>query len=164
MRPLPFVWTGEVMHPADLRAAEGLYAVGQRYYLAPQEDRSEASHRHYFACLHTAWENLPGELAVRFPTVEHLRKFALVHSGYRDERSFVCASRHEAIRMASFIKPMDEYAVVTVHETTVLVLTAKSQSLKAMGKADFQKSKDAVLDCVAQLIGVSAEELQGQAH
>jgi hypothetical protein len=54
---------------------------------------------------------------------------------------------------------MDDFAVVIVREAVVLVWTAKSQSVKAMGAKDFQQSKSDVLDFLADLIGVSSDEL-----
>ena len=84
-----------------------------------------------------------------------------IKCGYADERSIVCSSKAEAQRVAAFIRPMDSFALVTVHELSALVrvYTAQSQSMKAMGKRQFQESKTAVLDYVAGLIGTSAEAL-----
>ncbi len=78
----------------------------------------------------------------------------LVKCGYADERTVVCASKAEAERVAAFIKPMDNYAVVIFHEAVVKVYTAQSQSLKAMGKREFQESKEAVLAAIDRLLGV----------
>ena len=139
------------------------FVVGQLYRLDEIHDRSANSHRHFFAELHEAWKNLPEREAERFQTSEHLRKYALIRCGYADHRQIVCASKAEAQRVAAFIKPMDEYAVVTVSEAVVTVYTAQSQSMKAMGRKAFQESKTAVLDYVAALIGVSRDELKQNA-
>jgi hypothetical protein len=56
---------------------------------------------------------------------------------------------------------MDDFAIVSATEVTVRVWTAKSQSMKAMGKAEFQRSKTAVLDLVSAMIGVKPENLKG---
>lgn len=157
--PQLFEWTGEVMAPLNPRLADRMYVVGERYNLEPREDRSVASHRAYFAALNDAHANLPEDLADRWPTSDHLRRYALIRTGYRDERSIVAASKAEARRIAAFIKPMDEFAVVAVHNAAVIVWTATSQSMKAMGKKDFQASKDAVLGFVAELIGVAPDQL-----
>lgn len=160
--PLPCNWDGESFTPAGphwARVADKHFVVGQTYPLEVREDRSAASHNHFFAAVNEAWTNLPETIAERFPSSEHLRKWALVRAGFRDERSIVCASKAEAKRVAAFIKPIDDYAVVLARDAVVIVLTAKSQSMKAMGKRDFQRSKDAVLDIVAELIGTSANEL-----
>lgn len=82
---------------------------------------------------------------------EHLRKYALIRTGHRDERTIVCASKAEARRVAAFVKPLDEFALVLVNEASVSVYTAKSQSLRAMGKTAFQQSKDDVLGFLAQI-------------
>ena len=87
----------------------------------------------------------------------------LIRAGYRDERTIVAASMAEAQRIASFVRPLDEYAVVQVHEATVSVYTAKSQSARAMGKAAFQQSKRDVLDALSEMIGVERKALDANA-
>jgi hypothetical protein len=161
MSPLPFQWDGEAMRisPSFQRRADDAFVIGETYNLQPVEDRSAASHRHYFAAINEAWQNLPEALAEDFPTAEHLRKKALIRAGYRDERSFVCASKAEAVRLAAFLRPVDDFSLVSVNGTAVVQLTAKSQSVRAMGKAEFQKSKDDVLAALAAMIGVQTHEL-----
>lgn len=159
---IPFEWNGEAMvpRPAFVKRANETFTVHEIYRMDVVEERSLRSHSHYFACINECWLNLPEHLAERFPSADHLRRYALVKAGFRDERSIVCASKAEAQRVAAFVRPMDGYAVVVVREAVVVVWTAKSQSMKAMGKADFQRSKDAVLDICAELIGVAPETLR----
>ena len=162
MTALPFRWTGTAMEPMRgfSKRADDTFIVGQVYRLEPVEDRSAKSHRHYFASIHEAWSNLPEAMAERFPTSEHLRKFALIRTGYADRREIVCSSKAEARRVAAFVKPLDEYALVTATEFVATVWTAQSQSIRAMGKAAFAKSKDDVLGLLAQMIGVTVEALK----
>lgn len=157
--PMPFRWTGEAMEPLRPKAADAAFTIGQVYRLDTIEERSPASHNHYFAALHEGWKNLREEDAERFPTSESLRKWCLIRAGYRDERTLVCASKAEAQRVAAFVRPMDEFAIVTVSEAVVRVWTAKSQSMRAMGKKEFGESKDAVLSLIADMIGVSPDQL-----
>lgn len=159
--PLITTWDGEAFAPLPrfAKLCDREFVVGQQYRIVIEEERSQASHNHFFASIGEAWKNLPDDLADRFQTPDHLRKFALIKSGYADERSIVCASKAEAQRVASFIKPIDGYAVVVIHEATVRFFTARSQSMKAMGKQEFAASKQAVLDTVAAMIGVSADTL-----
>jgi hypothetical protein len=140
------------------------YVVGETYPLIPYEGRSQASHSHYFACVTEGWRNLPEILAERFPTVEHLRKYALIKTGYADERSFVCKSRAEAIRLAAFLEPIDNYAIIDAREATVKVYTAQSQSRAAMGARVFGESKTAVLQYISQLIGTDVTSLSNNAR
>lgn len=161
-RPLPMQWDGEVMRPTRgfARLADKAYVVGEVYTLVEADaSRSQASHRHYFAAVYDAWLNLPEQDAERFPTVEHLRKYALIRAGYCDTREIVCSSKAEAVRLGAFVKPMDPYALVAVKDACVRVYTAKSQAPKAMGRKVFQESKDAVLDVLASMIEVSKEQL-----
>jgi len=162
--PMIFDWDGEAMIPRRPRLADKHYVVGESYRLAPVEERSMRSHRYYFASLNEAWKNLPEALAERFPTSEHLRKYALIKAGHYDQRSVVAASKAEAQRVAAFIRPMDEYAIVGVSDATVTAYTAKSQSMRAMGKQTFRESADAVLEIVSAMIGTSRETLQQNAE
>lgn len=165
MIPVLFTWDGESM-VAQRRfqtVCDKQFVVGEVYPMIVQEPRSQASHNHYFASIETAWLNLPEDIAANFPNSEHLRKYALIKSGFADERSIVCASKAEAQRVAAFIKPMDHYAIVMVSEATIKVYTAQSQSNKAMGKKVFQGSKDAVLDVIARLVGTDRHELRQNA-
>lgn len=160
--PIIFNWNGEAMVPLNRRFAfqcDKQFVVGENYTLVQHEDRSAASHAHYFAAIAEAWRNLPEQIADRFPSPEHLRKFALVKAGYRDERTHVAATKAEALRLAAFVKPIDDFAIVTTTGMTVTVWTAKSQSVKAMGKKDFQASKEAVLNVLADLLGVDTKTL-----
>lgn len=163
-RFLTFQWDGDNMVPvaSHRRAANDRYIVGERYQMEAIDERSQRSHSHYFAAINEIWSNLPDDKAVHFPTSEHLRKFALIRCGYSDQRQIVCASKAEAQRVASFVRPMDGYAVVTTHEAVVTVFTAQSQSRKAMGNREFQDSKTKVLEYLAGLIGVAPDEVPRQ--
>ena len=163
IHPIKFRWTGEAMIPLVKSVAERQYEVGETYRLEPWEERSPASHGHYFAAINEGWRNIPEHLAERWPTPEHLRKWLLIKAGYHDERSIVAASKAEAHRIATFVKPLDDYAIVTVTEAVVTIYTAKSQSMRAMGKQEFGESKRKVLEVLSGMIGVSQEDLNANA-
>lgn len=154
-------WDGDAFVPAGAvwkQRANERFVVGERYVIEVKEVRSEASHRQYFAAIRAAFMNNDA-IADRFQNTEALRKYVLIKAGYRDERSIACASKAEAGRLAAFIKPMDDFAIVTVTGAVVTVYTAKSQSMRAMGKKEFQASKDAVLNVLADMIGTSKQAL-----
>jgi len=54
---------------------------------------------------------------------------------------------------------MDEFSIVISKDNTVTIYTAKSQSRRAMNRADFAKSKQDVLDFVSNLIGSTPNQL-----
>jgi hypothetical protein len=153
---LTYVWEGDCFRPLKhcQKECDRLYTVGERYLLEDVHERSAKSHAQFFAALRQGWLSLPDHLAQQFPTPEALRKHALIRTGFRDERSIAASSRAEALRLASFIRPIDDHAIVTVTGSLVVVYTAKSQSYRQMGKADFQRSKQAVLDFVDDLLRV----------
>lgn len=153
-------WDGEALAPLSrfAKACDQELVIGERYKIEIVHERSAKSHAHYFASLHDLWMNIPETVAERFPTVEHLRRFALIHEGFRETRDIVAASKAEALRVAAFIRPMDSYCVVIVKDCVVRVATAQSQSYRAMGKEAFAKSKEAVLAYAASLVGVKPEQ------
>jgi len=160
--PVLFSWDGEAMQPLGERMSklcDEIFVIGKRYRLVEYQERSTNSHNFYFASLATAWNNLPETLATRFPTPEHLRKYALIKCGLYDSRSIVVKSAAQAREIAKFMAPCDEFSIITASEATVTIYTAKSQSCKAMGKADFAQSKQAVLDFVSNLIGTTNKQL-----
>lgn len=160
--PIFAEWTGDAFVPlARFRKwCDASFVVGQRYQLATIEERSEKAHRAYFATIREGWLNLPEDQAERFPTPETLRKFALIKSGFADQRQIVCHSAAEAQRVAAFVRPFDEYAVVTARGAVVTVYTAKSQSFRAMDKKDFAASQQAVREFIAALINVKPDKLE----
>jgi len=163
IHPVNFRWSGTAMIPLVPALAGRQFEKGEVYRLEVREDRSSNSHRAYFAEINDGFQNLPEHQAERFPTANHLRKWLLIRAGYRDERTIVLANKAEALRVAAFIEPMDSFAVVVPREATVVVMTAKSQSYKAMGRAEFQRSKEAVLDALAELLGVERKALDQNA-
>ncbi|MDP1598977.1 hypothetical protein [Phenylobacterium sp.] len=159
---MPFRWDGEALVPMNPRAADYHYTIGQLYRITVEDERSAASHRHYFALVNAAWENLPYPLDQQYMSATALRKHALIVTGHRDEVTTVCRNRPEASRLAEFIAPIDEYALVVCSGRLVTRYTAKSQDIPSMGKEAFQKSKSDVLEYLAGLIGVELETLLKQ--
>lgn len=164
--PILFDWDGDAMVPRPpFRAkCDEKFVVGEIYRLEPFEHRSRNSHNHYFAALHDAWLNLPKDIADETPTAEHLRKWALIRTGYADVYKFVCATPKDANTLALTLRQRDDFAVVTVAESVVTEYRAKSQSQAAQGKKDFQESKSKVLDYVAGLLGTTADALKENAR
>lgn len=157
MSPIIYKWdaAAKVMRPLGrFDNLLGQFDDGEHYRLAEVEDRSLKSHSHFFAAIKSGWDSLPEEYAHEFATPEHLRKWLLIRTGWHDRRSIVAASKAEAQRIAAFVRPMDEFAVVQVQESTVTIYTAKSQSMRAMGKEAFQKSKTDCLDMLDGMLGV----------
>lgn len=133
--------------------AEKQFREGERYDLSVIEARSAKSHRFYFASIKNAFDSLPETIAPRFPSVAHLRKWALVEIGLFDEREFDCDTQINARRLANFIRLEDEYARISIHGKKVIVRRAKSQAGNAMTKDEFQASSKAVLELLDALIG-----------
>lgn len=163
--PMPFEWTGEEFRPVGRfrKVCDAAFVVGQKYMLLEHQERSSASHAFFFATLHDMWLSLPDESSERFPTEDHLRRYALIKTGFADCRQMVASSKAEAQRWGAFLRPCDQYAVITVKDCVVTVWTARSQSMKAMGRKDFEASKNAVLDYVAGLLGVEPKQLEREA-
>jgi hypothetical protein len=166
MNPISFGWDGDAMVPASRRfaiQADKQYVVGENYTLVPVEIRSMESHRHFFASVRNAWENLREDIADEFPTAEHLRAWGLVKSGFADKTIIKCASNDDAIELAALAKGTGKIRIVEVSGKIVTIWTPHSQSMKAMGKQRFQESKQKVLDVLAAMVRVEPETLASQA-
>jgi hypothetical protein len=163
IKPLKMMWDGACLWPvkAAAKLASEQYAIGETYFMDIVRARSKVTHDHFFATVEEAWQNSSDEAQERFPTSDHLRKYALIKAGYCDVDSLVCSSRAEALRVATFMRRYDEYALIVVSQAVVSRYTAKSQSFKAMGGKVFQESKAAVLAVLAELLEVTPRELMG---
>ncbi len=161
--PILFRWTGETMEPLPrfAKRCDEQYTVEEIYRLDAVEERSQASHGHYFASVHDRWLSLPDAIAIQFPTPDALRKHALIMQGFRRERKFVASSEKEARKLAAFLRPQtadDDYAIISLHGNVVVEWKALSQSYKAMPeKGQFQRSKQAVLDYLDDMLGIKTE-------
>lgn len=156
--PVECFWNGEALVPSSeawKRRAVKQFVTGEIYHMVEQEPRSMASHGHYFARVTELFDNLPEHLAERFPTSDHLRRYALIKTGWHNSQAMTAPSHAAALKLASFIRPIDEFAVVDVRDCVVTVFTAKTQSFR-MGNADFKKSKDDVLGFLEDLVGVTS--------
>jgi hypothetical protein len=163
--PIVFLWNGDALAPVNKfkSLCDKHFVVGQEYRMVEEYGRSKVSHDHFFASIEEAWANLPENLSELYPTADHLRKRALVAAGYADQKSVVCSSHSEAVRVAAFMRTAIDYALVTIEGATVTVYTPKSQSKRAMGAREFQESKQAVLDIVSEMVGIEPEKLRANA-
>lgn len=172
--PLLFQWDGFAgcMKPvgAHMRRARQQYQDGGKYALAEYEPRDWESHASFFAtindmyasCLQQAFLNLP-EGAGPFKTPDELRKWALTHTGFRTVSMYRAASEREAKRMAKYLRERPDYTRVVFDEhdpRIVWEFIPRSQSYQSMSRREFRESKKAVLDFLAQAIGVSVDELR----
>jgi hypothetical protein len=137
------------------------FGEGEIVTFERHEERSTVSHNHFFACVAEAWNNLP-EQDERFPTPDALRKWALIKAGYCTKTEAVLETPEQAEIVAAFTGNA-EGTIIVVRENVVVKYTAKSQAVAAMGKAEFQRSKDAVLDTIAELIAVKRRKLEENA-
>lgn len=152
-----------VPQPKYHNLAARQFTEGEEYTLAQIEERSMASHSQYFAALNDYYENLPETVSARWPSREHFRKWCLVECGFFDEKEFDMASERHAKALGAFIRTEDEYARIVVRGTKVIVRRPKSQSLSAMGKEEFQASKQAVLELAAEFVGVAPSKMMKEA-
>ncbi|MCI0598742.1 MAG: hypothetical protein L0Y60_04345 [Beijerinckiaceae bacterium] len=159
--PVAFKWDGNAMVPFGrfAKTATSRFVSGHVYSFVEEElGTSDHSRRHYFACLRSAWLNLPEAISAQFPTSEILRKHALIRTGYCNSHQIVCASKGEAIRLAAALSAIkDAYAIVTIDCCIVTRLTARSQARRAMKVKEFQASKNAVFEFLAGILGVAPE-------
>src|SRR5271169_4002875 len=87
-----------VFVPSDrqLSYCHNEFGDGEIVTFERHEERSEASHDHFFAWLEEAWLQVPENLMSEYPTVESLRAKALIRTGFFHETDTVCENRKEA--------------------------------------------------------------------
>lgn len=163
------IWNGETLAPTGhygLSAAREAMDPGDVVIVEVDHPRSANSHRHQFAEINEAWRHLPESLqeAPWAASPDCLRKHALIATGFADTYSIDCGAKAtaERVRMALAAAEAGKhgYAIAKVRGPVVIVWTPQSQSMRAMGGKRFQESKQAVLNWIAQQIGVDAEELR----
>jgi hypothetical protein len=165
MVPVPLTWDGKRFTPLPQfqRICDRQFVVGICYPMVVEEKRSSASHRHYFAAVHDAWMNLPDAEAARFPSDEHLRHWALIETGYCNEKTYVCDTQTDARKLALVARQLDTFAVIKLSKNVVKIYTARSQSIHAMNAEEFKNSKNKVLDLLSGLIGITRGTLNKEA-
>lgn len=140
------------------RVCDKQFVVGETYMLENIEQRSSVSHKHYFARLNDLWHSLPEHIAPLYPSVEHLRAYALIQAGFCDVRTMTFQSKRIAEKVVAFVKPSDPFSIVDHRGATVMVFSPKSQSTHAMDKEEFGRSKRAVLEIIENMVGVTKDD------
>ena len=163
-RPITFIRDGDTLIPFGVGMQKRFdedWADGEYRRLVEVEERSHASHAHYFANLHEMFISLPENIKRDedwAESEEAMRKNALIRTGFYNAVDYPCETKAEAKRWAARMQVKDDYSIVLVEGTVVRVLTAKSQSYKGMpSKGEFQRSKEAVLNYLADLIGLDKD-------
>lgn len=165
--PILCTWRGGAFHPRArdiLRLAEH-FDEGEEVHAtieAVASDRADTSRRHFFATVRDLYQHLPERERERWPSADHLRKHGLIRGGFCDVRHVACSSKAEAARVANLARQMDEYAIVRIEGATVTVWQAWSQAKRAMGARQFQQSKQAVFDFLADALGVDPGSIHDQ--
>lgn len=164
--PIQLTYSGDGIFIADRRSLAVClehFGQGEVITMAVVEERSEVSHRQEFAWLREAWQSLPDALAAEYPSAEHLRKRALIRTGWCTVQDYPCGTQTEAKRWAAFLRrELDEYTIIEPSASVVRVYRARSQARGKMKAAEFQASKTAILEWVAALLEVDPQVLSSQ--
>lgn len=144
-------------------------AQGELVTVIIERGRSLNSHRHQFAFVREAWQNLPEALqhAPWAETPETMRKHALIATGFHQSYTLDCGANATAQRIkAQLVRAeakAEGYAIGQVRGPVLTIWTPESQSMRSMGGKRFQESKTAILDWMAAQIGVHPSALKGAA-
>lgn len=161
MMPFLAVWDGHGFEPLRYfrKACTDNFKTGKVYRIMEAADRSAASHRQYFAAVADMWNTLPEKYDGQWATPDHLRKWALIKTGFRDVKLMPCQTKAEAVRLMQNLRIANDYCVTFVDEANVVhYCTAKSQRMEAMSRREFQASKTAVLEYISQeLLGLDPD-------
>lgn len=165
-------WNGEALLPVGhygLSAAREKMQPGDTVIVDIDHPRSRNTHNHQFANIATAWRHLPERLAAMpwSATPDTLRKHALIVTGFCHSAPCDCGTNAAAQRVAALLHAQATaahgYAITSIRGPVVTLYTPESQSMRAMGGKRFQESKEAVLNWIAEQIGVTPDQLEGAA-
>lgn len=162
--PFAYRWDLEVgaMIPMRGAAAARKFQDQKVYWLVEAKlvDPSDASKRQMFAVLNKAWPSLPENMRDAYPTMDALRKRALIQAGFYDEVAIEVGDAATAGRLVTSLKRQNDFSHVRIQDGHVFQRTAKS--IKDMEKEEFERAKQAVFEIVAEMLGVTVEELTKQ--
>lgn len=152
-RPRPLEVNGERFFPASY--------VSSLEEALRSDMRDKSALRGFMATVRELWDNIPERLEnvpfARSPNA--FRKHALIKTGHCDVETYAFASPEEADRKVRSIgytaKMAHGYAIVKIDGPIIQCITPHSQSLKAMGKEQFDRSKSEVLDFCRGIVGVT---------
>lgn len=159
---LPLQYQGEghfTTPPGFAKRCDKELVIGEALQWEQVNERSMASHRHYFALVREAWNTLPEHLVDEYPNPTVLRKRMLINAGFCSVSKIIAADATEAAKTCALIQAANAFAVCMVSENVVTAWLATSQRMKIMGPKIFQESKEAVLHEISKLIGSDATEL-----
>ncbi len=158
--PFYFVWTEEgvfkPLTPYIGRMCDQHFTVHDQYRMVEQPERSRKSHNEFFATIKDMWASMPEHLEAEFPSPDHFRKYLLCRTGFCDKASYVAGTNAQAVALAAFLKPLDEYAIITISGKVVTMYRAHSQAFDAMAGPDFQKAKTAIYDMASIVLATPA--------
>jgi len=168
LRPAVFTWTGEAMVPTpeSLPLCMRQFDKGALYQMRAMRERSVKSHNEFMALVKEAFDNLPEHLASRFPTVSRLRYWCLAKCGYCAEKTRIFQTRHDAKVFEDYVIESSTTSYCQVEGNVAMIWTPTSQRYKydpEMDYEEFEKSKEAVLELLADMIGVHPRELKRNA-
>ena len=167
--PIKYRWDGAWMSPlpAFVGQCAKQFTAGAVYTLQEMHDRSEQSHKAYFAIIKTVYDNLPEDIDNMWRNAEELRAWALIEAGYSNVAEETFPSKEEAMRSAHFLMRAAAakgiYARVELKGRKVIWRTARSQARSAMSGREFQECRERVCQVLGKLIGVPVEDLKREA-
>ena len=162
-RSFPFTWKDEALRPFVLPSQiPHRWKSGDVVWLMEDAISGDKSRRHMFAWLRSAWSHLPEEYGDVYLTPEHLRKAALIAAGWCRETVVEAGTSRRADAIAAAMHGMDEFAIVFVRDEYVICRRAKSQAKAAMSADEFNASKRAIMEIIANMIGVAESEIGDQ--
>lgn len=141
--------------------ARRFYGEGVEYLMEESPTPSTKTRSHFHATLAEVFKNLPAELAEQYPSIEHLRKRALIETGFCTHTVAVLDNVGQAVRVAGFLKNgTGAFNLVVRRDATVTLYVPLSERDIAKDKARYQDMKDKVLGWAAGLIGVKVDDLK----
>lgn len=140
--------------------------AGDLVCLTEDNSRSMKQHRWLFALVRKAFDTLPMDQVLRFPSEEHLRKYALIKAGWCDINTQSFSTPEMAKLAAKAFKiganittDGRNFTMTVVRDDTVMYVTPRSISLRACKGAEWESACQGVVNYLCELLHCDVTQL-----
>lgn len=153
-------------HQTDWHVLKENLQEGDIVAMTEDAGRSMKQHRWLFACIRKAYDTLPERQISRFPSEEHLRKYALIKAGWCDVHQQAFSSPVNAELAAKAFKvganlttEGKNFTLAIANGNIVTYAVPRSISFKACKGQAWETVCQGVVDYLCELVGCDVTQL-----
>lgn len=108
----------------------------------------------FFATLKDVYRNFTDEHRLRWKSIEHLRKAALIQVGHCEQSTIILHNNETAVAVAALVQQKDRYCIIDIYDNVMVTFTAKSLARSAIHKPQFLEVIDMVFIWIREQTGI----------